>query len=103
MKTRKLHNLTVSEVGMGCMAFHAPALLPKGQALAAPRWNPQDSRGLVAPAKGSGATAVSTAMVKSPRSNTASKPSATAMITDAPSSTRRRSTAPACPASATTS
>ncbi|MDO4867310.1 MAG: hypothetical protein Q4C10_12220 [Clostridia bacterium] len=40
MKTRKLHNLTVSEVGMGCMAFHAPALLPKGQAPAAPRWNP---------------------------------------------------------------
>ena len=40
MKTRKLHNLTVSEVGMVCMAFHAPALLPKGQAPAAPRWNP---------------------------------------------------------------
>ena len=45
---------------MGCMAFHAPALLPKGQAPAAPRWNPKDSRGLVAPSRMcSGATAIS--------------------------------------------
>ena len=36
---------------------HAPALSTEGKAPAAPRWNPQDSRGLVAPALGSGATA----------------------------------------------
>ena len=42
METRKLHNLTVSEVGMGCMAFHAPALLPKTVArLLSPRLWPK--------------------------------------------------------------
>ena len=37
---------------------YAPALLPEGQAPAAPSWHPQDALGLVAPAKGSGATAM---------------------------------------------
>ena len=40
MKTRKPHDLTVSEVGVASMPFHAPVLLPSGQAPAAPRWNP---------------------------------------------------------------
>jgi hypothetical protein len=38
---------------------NAPALLRKAEAPAAPRWNPQDSRGLVAPARRrNGATAI---------------------------------------------
>ena len=39
------------------MYFDAPPPTRSGSA-AAPRWNPEDSRGLVAPAFGSGATAI---------------------------------------------
>ena len=37
---------------------YAPALLRKAEAPAAPGWHPQDAPGLVAPAIGSGATAI---------------------------------------------
>ena len=44
---------------MRFLATYAPALLPEGQAPAAPGWNPEDSPGLVAPALWrTGATAI---------------------------------------------
>ena len=43
----------------GATARYAPPLLRSAQAAAAPGWNPEDSPGLVAPAEGSGATAIS--------------------------------------------
>ena len=40
------------------LLLYAPAQMPEGQAPAAPSWHPQDALGLVAPAKGNGATAL---------------------------------------------
>ena len=49
-----------SSVSAGALppSLNAPPLLPKGQAAAARGWNPKDSPRLVAPAEGSGATAI---------------------------------------------
>ena len=47
-----------SELVQGRNRYNAPPLLREAEAAAAPGWHPKDAPGLVAPAEGSGATAI---------------------------------------------